>query len=167
MRQKLKNSDLFWVNDCCWAARRGDRSQYKSGCGKMQMELLAADHGEVDIIESKFSFAKRVARNLDNHKGQTVRRRNRAVYRGRDPTGQSTWRLDAGDPEKSIVIAPVRQEDGTIHVVEEWMVEDLLGLDQETTMPEEGTWDQWVARSPSPPVRDDEARASRIEYVIQ
>lgn len=78
-------------------------------------------------------------------------------------TGEGVYRLDAGDPNKSIVVAPLRQADGTIKVIREWMVEDVLGLDQDTCEPEEGTWKEWVTRPATPPARVDEARKDTIE----
>lgn len=164
-RQQIKNSDLFILLDCPYASFQGSAAQYQ-GCPLMQMEVLAASNGPVRIAAASHptNFALRVSQDLDLQMGAlTVRQRSTHVQMPGEMTGEGVHQLVCGTPTNSIVIAPLRQPDGSINKhAQEWMAEELLDVgsddDELPLMPSEGAWNEFLARPVSPPARVDAER---------
>lgn len=149
-----KNSHLLWVIDSCHASLKGWAGKYPPSKPSQQRETLAGCTKEFPI-ETDQGFARRLALNLREHLDAfTARDRLEMVEMplpgkaGEDEREDAVYRLDSGDEKESIVLAPLRGQDGEIQRLVSWHAEELLGIDEHTHMPEEGTWDEWTQRAP-------------------
>lgn len=137
------------MNDCCFGSLKGYPDLYPGeSSSDMQMEVLSSCHEVRDIVSIDVSLFPRLAQNMRKETGAvSVHQRFAEVYdeEEKDRAGEGVYRLDAGTLRNSIVLAPLRQADGSILKLEYNMMDYVIQIDEDASLTD-AQWQEQMER---------------------
>ena len=148
--RRAKHSDLLWIIDSCWASFKAWADRYPSSEPSRQRETLSGCKRTFPI-RSDVGFSRRFGQNLlDRQDALSVRERFQMVSDPGDVSENARYRMESGKGMNSIVLAPLRGSDEKVVQLEPLDGVSLLGINEKTVLPFQGTWDEWRERGPDP-----------------